>query len=248
MKYLLPILLLLTGCTIIGPGERGVRISLGSVSTEPKEPGAYLWIPVLMGMASIDVQIQKSEIKTSAASKDMQEVTTHIAVNWSLSPEKVVATYKTIGDEEQILRRIISPAVSEVLKSATSQKTAEEILTKRMDLKQKIDDLLKDRLSGYGVTLHDVSIVDLTFSKEFTDAIEKKQIAEQEAKQAFYTADKATQEARADVERAKGTAESQRLLVSTLTSQMLQKIAVDKWDGKFPQYMGGGALPFINLK
>jgi prohibitin 1 len=250
MKMVLFALLALavSGCTVVGPGELGVRISLGKVSTEPKAPGMYLWVPGLFGMAKIDTQVQKSNIEAGAASKDMQEITTEVAVNWSMDPTKVVDVYSKVGDEDVVLRRIIVPAVNEIMKSAISKRTAEEVLTKRLELKKDIDDGLKDRMVQYGVTLHDVSIVNFHFSPEFTQAIEQKQIAEQKAKQAEYDAVKASKEADAEVNRAKGQAEAQRLLRQNITPELLQMKAVEKWDGKFPQVTGGGALPFINLK
>lgn len=240
---------LIIGCSVVGPGERGVRVSLGSVSEKPKEPGAYLWIPFLLGMDQMDVQIQKTEVESSAASKDMQEIKAKIAVNWSLSPEDVVKVYQETGDEDDILVKIIAPAINESLKSATAQRAAEECLTKRVELKKDIDDSLALRLKQYGIKMHDVSIIDLNFSKEFTEAIERKQIAEQDAKQAEYVALKATQEAKAEVERAKGQNEAQRLLQSTTSSAILQKAAIDKWNGVLPVYMSGSApMPFLNLK
>jgi hypothetical protein len=88
----------------------------------------------------------------------------------------------------------------------------------------------------------------VSFSPEFAKAIEAKQIAEQEAKRAEFEALKAEKQARAEINRAKGQAEAQRLQRETLTPTLLQKQAIEKWDGKFPLVMGGsGALPFINI-
>lgn len=239
---------LLTACTVVGPGQRGVRISLGTVSEDPKPPGAYLWLPFILGMAKINVQIQKDEIEATAATKDMQDVATTVAVNWSMSPDVVVKTYKEIGDEDDILVRIIRPAVNEVLKSATSKRNAEEVLTKRLEMKHDVDEGLKDRLAKYGITLQDVSITNLKFSHAFTAAIEAKQVAEQRAQEAVYEAQKATQDAKAAIEQAKGQAASQVLVRESLTPALLQKMAIEKWNGQFPQYMGGSApLPFLNL-
>lgn len=244
---LLSILCLSSACSIVGPGQRGVRVSLGTASDDVKPSGAYLWIPFVMGMKKIDVQVQKSEDQTSAASKDMQEITASIAINWQIDPSKVVITYKQIGDEDEVFQRVIAPAVSEVLKSAASKRTAEEILTKRMELKSDIDDGLKARLNSYGVLLMDVSILNLSFSKEFTTAIEEKQIAEQQAKQAEYVASKAIQEAKAEVNRAKGQAEAQQLLRLNLTKEILEQKAIEKWNGVLPVYMTQGQTPFIQL-
>lgn len=249
MKFVLvSAVLFLSACSVVGPGQRGVRISLGTVSEDAKMPGAYFWFPFLAGMQKIDVQIQKSEVVASAASKDMQEIHANVAVNWSLNPDKVVETYKTIGDDQDVLQRIIVPAVNEVLKSASAKRAAEEVLTKRLEMKDDIDLALKGRLATYGISLHDISIVNLTFSQEFTQAIERKQIAEQEAQQAAYDTQKAVQTAKAEIERAKGQSEAQRLLRATITKEILEQRAIEKWNGAFPQYMGSNALPFINLK
>lgn len=249
MKRVLVIALLLSlnACSVVGPGERGLRVSFGKVSQDVLEPGAYVWIPFFLGMQKIDVQIQKSEIESSAASKDMQEITSHVAVNWSINPEALVNTYKNVGDEGEVYARIITPAVNEVMKSAAAKFTAEEVLTKRMEMKLAIDDGLKNRLATYGVKLYDVNIVNLKFSSEFAKAIEAKQVAEQEAQQEVYVAQKAKQEAFAQIERAKGEAEAQRLVKATITAEILKQRAIEKWDGKFPQFMGSGAMPFLNV-
>lgn len=251
MKYFIIALLFLTftGCAVVGPGERGVRITLGSVSDTPKEPGPYLWIPFIMGMAKVDVQLQKSEEESSAASKDMQEVTAHVAVNWSVQPDQVVKVYQRIGDESEVLSRVIIPAVNEVMKTAMAQMTAEEALTKRAQLKDTIDTGLRSRLTAYGITMTDVSIVNFKYSDSFEKAIEEKQVAEQKAQQASYEAQQATQEAKAQVNRAEGQAKAQGMLQQSLTAAILQQRAIDKWDGKLPVYMNGSApLPFLNVK
>lgn len=241
------VLLYLTGCSAVGPGQRGIRVVMGNAHDEILGSGAHLWLPFVYGVKKIDIQVQKSDVKTSSSSKDMQEITTEIVVNWSLDANKVVETYRNVGDEDDIYEKVIKPAVSEVMKACTAKLTAEEIITKRLELKKDIDAGLVDRLLQYGVKPSDVSIVNLSFSHEFTQAIENKQIAEQRAKQAEYEALQATQTAKAVVESAKGQAKAQELLKSTLTPQILQSKALDKWNGAFPQVMGGGALPFINL-
>lgn len=241
-------LIVLCSCSVVGPGQRGVKISLGKVSSEVMEPGAYLWFPGFLGNSKIDIQIQKTNVDTSAASKDMQEIRTELAVNWSIAPEKVVEMYKSIGDEEAIYERVISPAVSEVMKAAVSRKTAEEVLIKRLELKKDIDTGLRERLANYGVTLHDVSIINLTFSKEFTHAIEEKQIAEQKAKEAEYDALRATKEADSEVNRAKGQAQAQNLLKQTLTPELLKLKAIEKWDGKLSVINSGNGGLILDVK
>lgn len=233
---------------IVNAGERGVVMRFGKVQDIVLDEGLHPIMPIVTSVKTLNVRVQQNSFNAGAASKDLQTITTELAVNWHIDPLKVNKVYQQVGDENLIINGIITPAVSEVLKAATAKKTAEEIITKRTELKQEIDNNLKNRLEPYGVIIDDVSLVNFSFSPEFSRAIESKQIAEQEAKQASFIAQKATQEAQADVNRAKGQAEAQRLQRLTLTPELLQKQAIEKWDGHFPMVMGGnGAVPLINI-
>ena len=234
--------------TIVKAGERGVVMNFGKVQNTVLDEGIHPIVPIVTSVKRLSVRVQKNDFQSDAASKDLQKVTTELAVNWHIDPAQVNKIYQQVGDQEQIVTGIITPAVSEVLKAATAKKTAEEIITKRTALKEEIDNQLKTRLADYGIIVDDVSLVNFGFSPEFTKAIETKQIAEQEAKQAEYIALKASKEAQAEINRAKGQAEAQKLLRQNITPQLLQKQAIEKWDGSFPQVMGGNnALPFINI-
>lgn len=234
--------------TIVNAGERGVIMKFGKVQNKVLDEGIHPIMPIVTSVRRLSVRVKQNSFNSDAASKDLQKVTTELAVNWHIDPTQVNKVYQRVGEQEQIITGIITPAVSEVLKAATSKQTAEEIITKRTELKEEIDKNLKTRLAVYGLIVDDVSLVNFAFSPEFAKAIESKQIAEQEAKQAGFIAQKATQEAQADVNRAKGQAEAQRLQRLTLTPDLLQKQAIEKWDGRFPMVMGGnGALPLINI-
>lgn len=233
---------------IVGAGERGVMMRFGKVQDAILDEGIHPILPIVTSVKTLSVRVQKTDLKADAASKDLQSITTDLAVNWNVDPAKVNQVFQQVGDEEQIVTSILSPAISEVLKAATSKKTAEEIITKRTELKTEIDNSLKKRLEPYGVIVRDVSLIDFGFSPEFSKAIESKQIAEQEAKQAEFTVQKATQDAQAEINRAKGKAEAQRLQRQTLTAEILQQQAIEKWNGQFPTVMGGGGtLPLINI-
>jgi regulator of protease activity HflC (stomatin/prohibitin superfamily) len=233
---------------IVGAGERGVMMRFGKVQNAILDEGIHPILPIITSVKTMSVRVQKTDLKADAASKDLQKVTTDLAVNWNIDPAKANQVFQQIGDEEQIVTSILSPAISEVLKAATSKKTAEEIITKRTELKTEIDNSLKKRLEPYGVIVRDVSLINFGFSPEFSKAIEAKQIAEQEAKQAEFTVKKATQDAQAEINRAKGQAEAQRLQRLTLTPELLQQQAILKWNGQFPTVMGGGgSLPLINI-
>ena len=83
-------MLLFNGCSVISPGDRGVRLVSGEAQSEVLQPGMHGYFPVLYSLVKMNVQIQKSEVKTSASSKDLQEITTVFALNWSIAPESVV--------------------------------------------------------------------------------------------------------------------------------------------------------------
>ncbi|BAZ32533.1 band 7 protein like [Cylindrospermum sp. NIES-4074] len=234
--------------TIVNAGQRGVIMKFGKVQDRVLDEGIHPIMPIVTSVRTLSVRVQQNSFQSDAASKDLQKITTELAVNWHVDPLRVNKVFQQIGNQEQIITGIITPAISEVLKAATAKKTAEEIITKRTELKSEIDSNLKTRLSAYGLIVDDVSLVNFSFSPEFGKAIESKQIAEQEAKQAEFIAQKATQEAQAEINRAKGQAEAQRLQRLTLTPELLQKQAIEKWDGRFPTVMGGnGAVPLINI-
>ncbi|MEG5040252.1 MULTISPECIES: prohibitin family protein [unclassified Microcoleus] len=240
--------LILRPFALVGAGERGVMMRFGKVQDAILDEGIHPILPIVTSVKTLSVRVQKTDLKADAASKDLQSITTDLAVNWNVDPAKVNQVFQQVGDEEQIVTSILSPAISEVLKAATSKKTAEEIITKRTELKNEIDNSLKKRLEPYGVIVRDVSLINFGFSPEFSKAIEAKQIAEQEAKQAEFTVKKATQDAQAQINRAKGQAEAQRLQRQTLTAEILQQQAIEKWNGQFPTVMGGGGtLPLINI-
>ncbi|MEG4025010.1 prohibitin family protein [Microcoleus sp. S13C4] len=240
--------LILRPFAIVGAGERGVMMRFGKIQDAILDEGIHPILPIVTSVKTLSVRVQKTDLQADAASKDLQKITTDLAVNWNVDPAHVNQVFQQIGDEEQIVTSILSPAISEVLKAATSKKTAEEIITKRTELKTEIDNTLKKRLEPYGVIVRDVSLINFGFSPEFSKAIEAKQIAEQEAKQAEFTVQKATQDAQAEINRAKGKAEAQRLQRQTLTAEILQQQAIEKWNGQFPTVMGGGGtLPLINI-
>ncbi|MGB5594608.1 MAG: SPFH domain-containing protein [Crocosphaera sp.] len=135
----------------------------------------------------------------------------------------------------------MNPALSEAVKASTPQRNSEEILKQREILKQEIDNLVKKRLEKRGIKVVDISLVKLSFSDNYKESIERKKIAEQDA-------ETAKKEAEAMITKARGQAESQKLLRQSLNPQLLQKQAIEKWDGRFPTVMGGnGTLPLINI-
>lgn len=222
---------------IVGAGQRGVVFnSITGVEQRILNEGLHFRIPLVQNVISVPVRVQKTEVHAEAASKDLQTVNTDIAVNWHMDAGRVNKIYQEIGDRDAVQDRIIVPAVNEVVKAATAQKTASEVLAKRPELKLDIDKALSNRLARYDIRLDDVSIVNVQFTPEFNNAIEAKQIAQQQAEQAKFL-----------VEKARSEAEANAIKQESLTPQILQQRALEKWDGRLPSYYGGGALPFINV-
>jgi prohibitin 1 len=248
---LLGILLIigLNSYVIINPGEAGVLSILGKAKDGVLLEGVHFKPPLISKVDMYDVTVQKFEVPAQSSTKDLQQLSASFAINFRLDPIEVVTIRRTQGTLQNIVAKIIAPQTQESFKVAAARRTVEEAITKRDELKQDFDEALGERLNKYGIIVLDTSVVDLNFSIEFSKAVEEKQIAEQRAQRAVYVAREAEQEAEATINRAKGQAEAQRLLRETLTAELLQKQAIEKWDGKFPQVLGGnGAVPFINLQ
>lgn len=233
---------------IVNAGERGVLMQFGKVQEQVLGEGIHVIFPTVYTVQKLSVRVQKQEISAEASSKDLQDVFTDVALNWHIIPEEANAIFQQIGDEKEVVARIIDPAVEEVLKAVMAKYTAEEIITKRGEVKAAVDDSLTLRLLTYHIAVDDISLVHVHFSQRFSEAVEAKQIAEQEAKRGEFLALKAVKEAEAKVNLAKGEAEVQRLLRDNLTPELLERQAIEKWDGKLPLIVGDGGKNLLDVK
>ena len=233
---------------IVNAGERGVLMQFGKVQEQILGEGLHVIIPTVYSVKKLSVRVQKQESSAEASSKDLQDVFTDVALNWHIIPEEANAIFQQIGDEKEVVARIIDPAVEEVLKAVMAKYTAEEIITKRGEVKAAVDEFLTLRLVTYHIAVDDISLVHVHFSERFSDAVEAKQIAEQEAKRGEFLALKAVKEAEAKVNLAKGEAEVQRLLRDNLTPEFLERQAIEKWNGKLPMIVGDGGKNLLDLR
>ena len=233
---------------IVNAGERGVLMQFGKVQEQILGEGLHVIVPTVYTVKKLSVRVQKQESSAEASSKDLQDVFTDVALNWHIIPDEANAIFQQIGDQKEVVDRIIDPAVEEVLKAVMAQYTAEEIITKRGEVKAAVDDFLTLRLVTYHIAVDDISLVHVHFSQRFSDAVEAKQIAEQEAKRGEFLALKAVKEAEAKVNLAKGEAEVQRLLRDNLTPELLERQAIEKWDGKLPLIVGEGGKNLLDLR
>jgi regulator of protease activity HflC (stomatin/prohibitin superfamily) len=250
------LLLGLNSFVVINPGEAGVVSILGKATDGALLEGFHLRPPLISKVDVYDVTVQKFEVPAQSATKDLQDLNASFAINFRLDPAKIVDVRRTQGTLENIVSKIIAPQTQEAFKTAAALRTAEQSITQRSELKRDFDTALKDRLSKYDVIVLDTSVVNIRFSTDFAKAVEEKQVAEQRAQRAVYVAQEAEQQAQADINRAQGRAEAQRLLAETLKAQggdlVLQKEAIEAWrsgGAQMPKVlvMGAGSsrVPFI---
>jgi regulator of protease activity HflC (stomatin/prohibitin superfamily) len=241
---------------IVDAGHVGVVTRFGAVTGSIFEQGLNYKIPFAEAVWIADVRTQKEQVDAAAASRDLQEVKSTIALNYHLDARQAAAVYRQLGP--QYKTRIVDPAIQEAFKFTTAQFTAEELITQREIVKQRAREFLRERLGTFNVLVDELNIVSFEFAKSFNDAIEAKQVAAQRVQQSLNEQQRAKVEADTKVitaqgdasavlTRAKAASEAQSLQRQTLSDIYVQFLAVDKWDGKMPAVTGGGATPFINL-
>jgi len=236
----------------VGAGQRGIVLNFGAVQKQVLDEGLHLRIPVMQEIVLMDVKVQKAETDAAAASADLQDVTSRVALNYHVVPDKANVVYQNIGI--QFKERIIDPAILEVVKAVTAKYSAEELITKRPAVSEAMRVALMERLLVNNIAVDAFSIVTFSFSKIFTEAIESKQTAEQLALKAKRDLDRIKIEAEQKITTARAEAESLRLQRANISPDLieLRKIeanmkAIEKWNGILPQVTGGGAMPLIGL-
>ena len=250
------ILIGLNSFIIINPGQAGVLSILGKAQDGVLLEGLHFRPPIVSTVDVYDVTVQKFEVPAESSTKDLQNLRASFAINFRLDPIEIVNIRRTQGTLQNIVSKIIAPQTQESFKIAAAKRTVEEAITQRNQLKEDFDNALGFRLEKYGIIVLDTSVVDLNFSPEFARAVEEKQIAEQKSRRAVYVAKEAEQQAQADINRARGKAEAQRLLAETLKAQggelVLQKEAIEAWregGAQMPKVLvtgdSGGSVPFL---
>lgn len=234
----------------IGAGERGVVLRLGAVNRVMTE-GLNFKFPWIEGVKVMDVKTQKESANATAASKDLQTITAEVALNYHLLPESVTRLWQSVGEDYK--ERIIDPAIQEAVKSATAKFTAEELITKRPEVKEEIKLALLERLSKEFIIVDEFSIVNFDFSPSFNQAIEAKVTAEQNALAAKNKLEQVKYEAEQRISEAEGEAKAISIQAQAIQQQggaeYVNLKAVEKWNGILPTTMIPSAgLPFINIK
>jgi regulator of protease activity HflC (stomatin/prohibitin superfamily) len=252
--FVLFLLYLMTPVVVITAGDRGVMTTFGRADDQVYDPGIHFSLPLAQTMHMMDVRLQKGEGEGDAASKDLQSVHTRIAINYHLDPKEVVNVFRNIGPRTDIAAdRIIIPAAQEAVKAVTARFTAEELVSRRTEVRDAISSLLREKMQRHGLILDEFAIVNFAFSRSFSEAIEAKVKAEQEKLKAERDLQRIEVEAKQKVASARAEADALALQRQQITSDLLalrrienEREAIRKWDGKLPN-VTGGTVPFIQV-
>lgn len=248
------LLIVLGGWFTVDAGERAIVLRLGAIKSVVGE-GFHLKMPLIDAVVVVDIRVAKHGTKSEASSKDLQVVHTEIMLNYRPKAEIVGDLYKRVGLDWE--SRVIDPAISETFKAVTARYTAEQLITKRHEVGRAVHDDLARKLDPYGLIVEPdgVNITDFDFSEEFNKAIESKVTAEQMALKAQRDLERIKTEADQRVAQAEGEARALRAQRTEITPELIklrevenQRLALEKWNGTLPQFVGSGAIPLINLE
>jgi prohibitin 2 len=181
-KFLIGVFLIITAVNClhtVPPGHRGVIRTLGKVEQVNLPEGLALKMPYIQSIVDMKVMLEKEQVHESAASSDLQEITTTLTVHFNIEPTSAWRVYQTMRQDYHDL--LLRPVIQEDLKATTAKFTAEELITTRAQLVLKLTEKLRESLAPYGIYVQTVNFVDFQFSKAFSEAIEAKVTAEQDA-------------------------------------------------------------------
>src|SRR5215207_3574636 len=260
---------------LVDAGNRGVLVQFGNVDTDASlDEGIHFVVPFRDNVIQMEVRTQKIVESATSASKDLQDVSTQVALNYHVNPDRAQVVYQQLGFEYP--NRVITPAIQESVKQVTARFNAEELITKRETVKNQITDQITARLAAYNIIVDAVSITDFQFSQLFKQAVEAKVAAQQRALQAQnelrriqieaqQNEAQAIGEQKANIARAEGIkqsnvlqAEGEAQAITIIDEQLknnptyLEWLKATKWDGVLPLVTGGGAsgqgnTPFIDI-
>lgn len=245
------IIALLNPLVVVNAGERGVVLNWGAFQGQVMEPGLHFRIPFMQDIVKINIQTEKLELKASATySRDLQVVTVESALTYNLDPKEVGLLYAEVGPSYE--EKIINPSLEASVKQVFAQYTAEELLAKRGQVQAEIEDAFKKTIEGKHIIVQHYALVNESFSPEYENAIEQKQIAEQSALKAKNDLERIKIESEQRVTQANAEAQAIKIQAAAIQNQggaeYVQLQAIAKWNGQLPSYMlSGGTVPFLNL-
>lgn len=229
---------------IVDAGHTGVVVTLGKVNEGVLQEGMHFKAPFVQKVVKIDNRIVKLEVATEAFSKDLQTVSTTLAINYRVDTSKSYSIYKNIGAEYESV--LVTPAVNEVLKAITAKYTAEESVTNRSLISDGLIKGLNEKLNSIGLYVTDVNIINFDFSEAFITAIEEKQVAQQQLLKAETEKQTAITNAEAEAEtikiKAEAEANANNKIKASLNDNIIRSKFYEKWNGELPQAMGSDSV------
>ncbi|MGE7615693.1 prohibitin family protein [Paenibacillus sp. NPDC101420] len=233
-------------------GHVGLYKTFGKLNDNTLLPGIHFKVPFIQTVIQVNTQVTKAETDTSASSKDLQPVSTHVAVNYSVNKASAFNLMNNIGGNFDNV--IINPAIQEIVKEVTAKYPAEDLITRRDVVSSEISEHLTARLAKYDLIVNDINIVNFKFSEAFNQSIEAKQVAQQQALKAENDLRRIEIEAKQKIAQAQAEAESLRLKKQEVTPELVQlkqievqEKALEKWNGVLPS-VTGGATPFVDVQ
>ena len=239
--------------TSVPTGFVGIKTRFGQVQDDVIQEGLNTKVPYIEQIIKIDCRTKKIETTSESSTKDMQTVATTVAVNYNVNKETANQLYKNVGTDYEDI--IINPAILESIKSAMAQYTAEELITRRAEVSNKIQETLIEKIKGRGFNVTEFNLTNVDFSAEYDKAIEAKAVKQQEVVTAQAELEKQKIQNEKEIAIAEKDARVMELQNEQITDKTLQLKAleiqqklVEKWDGKFPTTMlGDNANTLFNL-
>ena len=253
------IIILSESVVIVQAGHRGVVLYLGAVENRVLGEGVHFIIPFVEQVVQLEVRTLKYQAEATAASNDLQQVQTVIALNYHLNPADVNKVYQQLGPD--YADRVIAPTIQESVKASVAKYNAEELITKRAIVKDVIANTIRNSLSAKDIVVETIFITDFKFSDAFSNQVEDKVVAFQKYLTelnnlrgiqvvANQTVVQAQAQAKANIAKASGESQAIKIITSQLRQdpQYLQWQAINRWNGQLPFSLGGqGAVPFFQL-
>ena len=237
---LIALIIIFNAFTTVKAGHSGVVTTFGKVSDTVLTEGLHFKIPFVQQIVQIDNRVLKAEVQCTSASKDLQIVSSTIALNYKVTNTSSGDIYKNVGVDFQ--DKIVTPAIQESVKAVTAKFTAEDLIANRQLVGEQMKENLASKIESFGLQLQIFNIIDFQFSAEFNAAIEAKQTAQQNALKAEQDLARIKVEAQQKVEQAKAEAEAYKLKSLEITDSMILMEYINKWDGKLPMVSSDGTM------
>ena len=256
ITFVVIIVFMFESVVVVQAGHRGVVLYVGAVENRVLGEGIHFIVPFAEQVIQMEVRTLKFQANATAASNDLQEVQTTIALNYHISPSQANIIYQQLGAD--YTDRIIAPTIQESVKASVAKFNAEELITKRATAKALIAQTIGDTLSARNIVVETVFITDFAFSQAFANQIESKVVAFQKflteqnnlkAVQvvANQTVVQAQAAARANVAKANGESQAIKIITVQLKQSpaYLQWLSINRWNGQMPYALGSGASPLF---